>query len=413
MKTPLTLTPSANQQPSSETLKLCEQALQALFDRKKIGFTQLPARKELWEKSQVAGDAFRKKFKRMVLIGIGGSSLGPQTLEDIFGEGNFHVLDNPDPMLLAKTEKKIDATPDGWATTGFVIISKSGGTLETAALASHIAEKLRSKNLSLKEHIVAITEPNMNPLRRWADANGCLALDVPLDVGGRFSVLSPVGMMPAAFLGLSTEEFRKGAETAVNDRANVVKMMAMAKDSFDRGEWVTMCFFYSSFMRSFGGWWQQLWAESLAKKTDTQGKPAPRASTPIGATGACDQHSLLQQMMEGYQDKWIIFARVRELSNQGPVITKPLFEEVGYTQGHRLGHILNVEARATQEGLRQAGVSVAEMELDALTPFTVGYLFMFWQLVVGGLGDVLGIDAFNQPGVELAKRLARENLVRP
>lgn len=413
MKTPLKIDAPANQQPSAENLRQCEQALQALFDRQEIGFTRLPERPELWARAQAAGDAWRAKFQRLVLIGIGGSSLGPQTLEDIFGKGDFHVLDNPDPMLLAKLERKLDATPDGWARTGFVIISKSGGTLETAALASHIAEKLRGQGLALNEHVIAITEPNTNPLRRWADTHGCLALDVPLDVGGRFSVLSPVGMMPAAFLGLSTEEFRRGAATAVGDRANVVKMMAMAKLSFDRGEWVTMCFFYSSFLRSFGGWWQQLWAESLAKKTDRQGRAAPRVSIPVGATGACDQHSLLQQMMEGGKDKWIIFARIGELSNQGPVIARPLFDEVGYIQGHRLGHILNVEARATQEGLRQAGGSVAEMELEALTPFTVGYLFMFWQLVVGGLGDVLGIDAFNQPGVELAKRLARENLVRP
>lgn len=403
----------ASNSPSAtaHSLELSRKGLQSLMARSDVGFLKLPERDQLWSSSQALGAELRSRFKKLVLIGIGGSALGPQTIDDIFGTGQLFVLDNLDPVKIQRLDQMIHEVDI--ENVGFVITSKSGSTMETMALASIYVEALKKRGLKVGKHCVAITEPAQNPLRKWAVSNDCACLDVPLDVGGRYSVLSPVGMLAAAFLNTDLSEWRKGAAAALQAQELCVQMAAHCLDSFRREEWITVSFFYSSVLKNLGGWWQQLWAESLAKKLDLKNQRGPRVSTPLCAVGACDQHSLLQQMMEGAPDKWILFYSIDQYETMGHQIQSPLFSELSYVQGHRLGKILNTEARATHAGLLLSGISATHVVMKDLSSHSIGFYFMHWQLVVAVLGEILNIDAYTQPGVELAKRLAKENLVRP
>jgi glucose-6-phosphate isomerase len=255
-----------------------------------------------------------------------------------------------------------------------------------------------------------VTEIKASPLFDFATKHQRPILEVPLDVGGRFSVLTAVGMLPAAFMGLNTEEFRAGAESALAMKERVISVSAHALQSFEREEWITLFWHYSSLTRYFGGWIQQLWAESLAKETDRKQNPAKRASTPMSAIGACDQHSILQQVMAGAKDKFVLFVRVGSAESSTETLQETVFPQHKYLLGKGLGQILAAEAEATSLALTQSQVSNMVLHIPDLSPRTVGFLFMFWELVVGLIGEAMNINAFDQPGVELGKRLAKQIL---
>lgn len=387
-------------------------ALEALLQRKDLGFFQVPNRTPLWEQAQDKAIELRRQFKNMVVIGIGGSSLGPRAIQEIFlspeQPHQLYFLDNVDPIDLQRVLKRVgDLEKTCW-----VIISKSGTTMETLVAAQEVISLYQRKNLPIRKHFRVVTEPVENPLSKWAEVNQVESLELPVDVGGRFSVLTAVGMLPAAFIGLDLEKVRQGAISAIQDLDKVAEMMDQTIQSWQRNEWITFFWFYSSLQKSFGGWVQQLWAESLAKTVDNLGRPAPRVSTPISAIGTCDQHSLLQQVMEGAKDKFVVFVRSPELESSGEKIAKFDFAKLDFMNGHSMGELLAAEAMATQNGLKENSVSTMSIEAGLLTPQSLGYNFMYWELVVAGLGQYLDINAFNQPGVELGKRLARELLSR-
>ncbi|MCX7979190.1 MAG: glucose-6-phosphate isomerase, partial [Bdellovibrionaceae bacterium] len=237
-------------------------------------------------------------------------------------------------------------------------------------------------------------------------------LPVPFDVGGRFSVLSPVGMFLAAWSGLDLDKFRRGAEGALTNKITVTEFTAQVLASFSRSEWITLFWFYCSELYSLGLWLQQLWAESLAKATDRRGAPAPRVSTPMCAIGASDQHSILQQVMEGARDKFVVFLRVSEAESEFRKLNAPIFSETQNLRGRGMGGLLAAEAEATEEALSHSGVSTLVLRTKVLDEQTLGYLFMFFELVVGALGEALDINAFDQPGVELGKRLAKQKMAK-
>jgi glucose-6-phosphate isomerase len=187
-------------------------------------------------------------------------------------------------------------------------------------------------------------------------------------------------------------------------------LTAQSLKSFEREEWITLFWVYCNRLFTWGLWVQQLWAESLAKKKNRQGQEAPRASTPIALVGANDQHSVLQQVAEGARDKFIWFMRVRESETAGPVLKKSQFANQTYLEGKSLGALLSAESQATMKALQQNQVQSLCLEVDRLDEATMGALFMILELVVGALGEAFDINAFDQPGVELGKRLALEIL---
>lgn len=381
-----------------------------ILENDKLGFWQLPDRKELTQKSNEFGQALRKNGDRALLFGIGGSSLGPQFLCDLYGKyfGQVGVCDNVDPVYL----EKIWQSPEQWKSGSIVITSKSGSTIETLAGVQKFHEFMKGAAPDWHKRALVISEPKKNALTEWAHAKKIPIAEFPVDVGGRFSVLTPVGMVFASFLGQKPEEFMTGAAWALKQDKMIAGLIAQSRSSFERQEWITLFWSYSSMLKGFGAWMTQLWAESLGKKVTIEGQPAPRVSTPMWATGATDQHSLLQQVMEGHRDKWVVIHKIKSLEKMGAIQGELEMPSVSMLKAKSLGRLLAAEASATAEALRSEGVSVMEVEMDDLSPTTIGALLMMWEWVVAGLGSSLRINPFDQPGVELGKRLAIKNLER-
>ncbi len=390
-----------------QTIQKSSEAFDRLLNDQKIGFLQINKRDHLWSESQLQGSRLRSNYDQMVLVGIGGSSLGPQFLSDVFGASEkFFVLDNPDPIYW----NRFTSWVKDWSKLSFVIVSKSGKTLETLSLAEVLLEEFKKRNLAIKDRLVVVTEHQTQPLYSWASQIGCPILEVPLDVGGRFSVLTPVGLLPAAFMGVDLDSLRRGVSEALTQKDLISKLVAQSLISFKNEKWITAFWCYSSVLRFYGLWMQQLWAESLAKALRDDKTPADRASTPLPLVGALDQHSILQQLMEGANDKWTFFMRVKNYESSGPVVPSSAFPEMSWMTGHKLGYILNAEQQASYEALNKSGKWVSQISIDSLDAQGVGNLLMLSQLWVATLGYALQINPFDQPGVELGKRLIREML---
>lgn len=394
--------------PKTETVKAAAAALDRVLARKETTFPSLVGRDELWAAAKRVGEDLRARFDHVVVCGIGGSSLGGQVVASLAPKSKLSFLENVDGAAF-------DRLVAGWdlPRTGFLFVSKSGGTIETLASADYIRELLADKGLSISKQSHVMTEAAGNSLGRWAQDNGIPVTLIPPEVGGRYSVLSPVGMVPAAIDGLNVDRFRAGAKRALERKDFVADLMARFHDSFARNEWITVFCFYESLGRLLGAWIQQLWAESLGKKTTWDGQPAPRASTPMSAIGAVDQHSFLQQLMEGAKDKFVVFIRTDAAESGSRKLAKATFAETKVLVSHPLGRLLRAEALATEDALHQSGVSTLTLKTSVLDEEGLGETFMLLQLIVAGLGEMMNINPFDQPGVELGKRLAKDYLQRP
>lgn len=372
------------------------------------GFPQLTERAEVWEESAKVGAELRRRFDELVVVGIGGSSLGSQVIADLSPRSRLEFLDNVDAVAF----ERFLQYPRDWKRTGFLFVSKSGNTIETLTTIEFLREFFEAQGLRLENHAHVLTESRTNELGVWAETRKVPLTLLNSDVGGRFSVLSQVGMIPAAFDGLDVSAFREGAREALRLRDVTAEFMAQTFLSFERGEWITLFWFYHSGLRSYGAWLQQLWAESLGKKVNRQGQPASRASTPLSAVGAIDQHSLLQQVMDGARDKFVVFVRVDSGEAGSHRLQSAQFASCQSLVGRPMGHLLQAEALATEEALWTSGISTLTLRTQVLDARNLGGLFMWMQLVVAGMGELLDLNAFDQPGVELGKRLAKQRLAQ-
>lgn len=401
---------TSSKSASDRNVALAKKSLDILLARTDIDFFRVPQMPELWDETKKLAEELRQNYSQLVVVGIGGSSLGPRAIHEIFYESSqahqVHFCDNTDVVAFERLLQSISDLKK----TAWVFISKSGSTLETLAAYDFTSQFYDKKGVSFIDQTYFVTEKKSNPLFNWAKQHQRPILEIPLQVGGRFSVLTPVGMLPAAFMGLDIEAFRKGALSAISMKERIVSVSAYSLESFDRQEWITLFWHYSSLMKNFGGWIQQLWAESLAKAMDRNNQTAKRASTPISAIGACDQHSILQQVVEGSKDKLVIFIRIGSAESSVEVLKQTAFPDNKYLINKGFGQILAAEAEATSIALTQSGVSNLVLYVPDLSEKTVGFLFMFWQMVVGTVGEAMNINAFDQPGVELGKRLAKQLL---
>ena len=415
MKILLESSPLATSRADLQTeKKIATAAWQALLARSDLGFLRIADRSRLWEQSEVMGQELRREFRHLVVVGLGGSSMGARLFKDVFSETNsshhLHICDNVDPFATERLARALPLRETAW-----VIVSKSGKTIETVVLTEWLQDLLENNNLLVSHHVRLVTElegagTTKNSLLQWAKKMNVKSADLPEDIGGRFSVLTPVGLVPAVFMGCRLEDLRSGVQKALQNQELVTSIAAHSLKSFSDGKSITLFWSYSSLLREFGGWLSQLWAESLGKSKDRAGQPAPRVSTPITAVGACDQHSIFQQVMDGAHDKFVIFQRVHQIETHPWRIRNPQVPGFEFLKGHGLGQLLGVEAQATALALTEVGVPNLTLELPDLSAQTVGQLLMFWQLVVGVLGEALNINAFDQPGVELGKKLANELL---
>ncbi len=397
------------------TYDLALKSLKALKAREDLGFFKLPQRTGLWASAEARARELRKQCDSMVVLGMGGSALGGRALTHALkkwnSSHNVEFIDNVDADRFWRWLKSRPKPEQ----IHWVIVSKSGNTIETLTMAEFIDQHLRQSGFKkLSANATVITENADNPLERWARRESVPALEIPKDVGGRFSVLTPVGTLPAAFYGLDIEALREGAEWALRPEQEelIARLTAQSLLSFGRSEWITLFWSYAEGLREFGFWVQQLWAESLGKARNRAGEAAPRVSTPIPAVGSSDQHSILQQVMEGTPDKFIWFFRVRQSENGSPVLEKNLFDGQSLMAGKSMGRLFGAMADATRQALESRGVQSLTLTSEQLDERSMGALFMLLELVVGAIGEALNINAFDQPGVELGKKLAREALSR-
>jgi glucose-6-phosphate isomerase len=368
----------------------------------------------------------------VLVLGIGGSALGSRALlgalrppawNELDDEGReffprLTVLENVDPTSVSAALKRIDPRR-----VLVNVISKSGGTAETMAqylvVRAWLEEALGSAAF---RHLVFTTDPERGALRELASREGIASLSIPPAVGGRFSVLSPVGLLPAALVGIDIQGLLAGARRAVERaeaddlRKNPAALYAALHWAADAGlgARIHVLMPYTDRLRDFAEWYRQLWAESLGKRMDRNGRPVFAGPTPVGAVGATDQHSQVQLFMEGPFDKVISFVLVDDLGVDLPIPPRhELPPDLAYLPGHTLAELLRAEYEATSAALARMGRMNCTLRLPALTAQTVGELIMFFQLATGYAGAWYGVDPFDQPGVELGKKLTFAAMGRP
>ena len=363
--------------------------------------------------SQCQTGSTGKKIKHFVLLGTGGSSLGAEAilrcLHSPWKEPFFHFLDNNDPDWFHWLLRDLPAEE-----TLFYVVSKSGKTPETISqfmAAKQWLEKKLPANY-WKKHFVLSTDPQKGDLRQIAQRFELPCLSIPSAVGGRFSVLSSVGLFPAAFAGLGIEKFLSGAKALAekyealplqqNDCALLAK--ALAKAGKERP--ITVMMPYSSKLGAFSRWFCQLWAESLGKNG--------LGLTPYPAIGTTDQHSQMQLYMEGPKDKSMIFLHIQKRESSLPLAEMPGTDALSSfrdLQNKSMLELFEAEFFATRDAITKNGVPNITVELECLDEYSLGALFFFFEWVTSYAGAYMGINPFDQPGVEAAKILTKRYLL--
>jgi glucose-6-phosphate isomerase len=362
----------------------------------------------------------------ILFLGTGGSSLGGQTLAQLTGwnipgaadDAQRHrprtrFLDNLDAGSLAGALEKIDL-----ATTRFVVTSKSGGTPETLtqALAALGAVRQAGLEARIPDLFLGLTDPAVagksNGLRALAAKFGFPVLDHPPGVGGRFSGLTSVGLLPGIARGLDMRAVRQGARAVVDamlaargpgDLVPAVGATVAVALAETKGIRVNVMMPYTDRLQRFGAWYVQLWAESLGKNG--------RGTAPIACLGPLDQHSQLQLFMDGPREHFMTVVRAPS-EGAGPKLDADLasIAGIGFMGGRSVGDLVAAQAQAVPEALMRAGRPVRTIDVDRLDPEALGALLMSTMLETILAARLLGVDAFDQPAVELAKTLTRERL---
>ena len=403
------------------------------------GFYKLIDQGETVREITAFADGLGQAHDHVLVLGIGGSALGTKALlgalrrpawNELDDEAReffprLTVLENVDPTTVRGALQRIDPRR-----VLVNVISKSGGTAETMAQYLIVRDWLENAlGAAAHRHLVFTTDPTRGALGEIAARDGIATLSVPPDVGGRFSVLSPVGLLPAALVGIDVAALLAGARRAVeraeaNDlRSNPAALHAAlhwAAD-FDLGARIDVLMPYTDRLREFAEWYRQLWAESLGKRVDREGRIVHAGPTPVAALGATDQHSQVQLFMEGPFDKVVTFAVVDDLGEDlaiPPAPTDipgatPLPSDLDYLSGHTLGELLRAEYEATATALARMGRMSCTLRLPDLSASTFGEALMFYQLATGYAGVWYGVDPFDQPGVELGKQLIYAAMGRP
>jgi glucose-6-phosphate isomerase len=365
----------------------------------------------------------------MVVIGIGGSSLGPHAVysalarpfDPVRGRApgmprRLFFPDNSDPVTFAGLLDALDL-----GRTVFNVVTKSGGTAETAAQTMVLVDRIQSQlgKDALAKHLVVTTDPAKGALREVAGRFDLPAFEVPANVGGRFSVLSAVGLVPAAVAGLDVVGLLEGARTmrdaVLGDDArglesNPALALAALLHHHDRelGRPMVVMMPYADALYDCADWFRQLWAESLGKAQATNGSTVNVGPTPIASRGATDQHSQLQLYAEGPDDKvyLMLSAERRATDLELPAAGIADLGAYGYLAGRRMGELLDAELVGTTSSLRGRGRPTASLRLNEVSAPAVGAFFMLLEAATAFAGPLYGVDPYDQPGVEEAKRLA-------
>jgi glucose-6-phosphate isomerase len=359
----------------------------------------------------------REGLDDILFLGTGGSILGGWALQGLVAEPNengrkpkLHFVYSIDPDYWGKLLTSLDLSR-----TGVVAISKSGGTAETLAQVMALLPYLKKASpRPLRERMLFVSEPGERPLRKLAEILGGPCLDHHPEIGGRYSVLSNVGVIPGLLAGVDMSAVRAGAasclenclQTGGSDQAApIIGAAVTVALTLQRRVSQVVMMNYNDRLTAFGHWYRQLWSESLGK--DGQG------TTPIRAMGPLDQHSQLQLYLDGPRDKFFTLLFADEV-NRGPEIDSDLAVKVkaDYLAGHCLGDLLAAEAMATAESLQANGRPFRSIHMEKLDEESFGAVLMHFFLETVISADLLSVNPFDQPAVEDSKRRAREYLAK-
>ena len=396
-----------------------------------MGWTELP-----YNQDEIVADiletakSVRKKFEYFVVLGIGGSALGPimafnalchlhyNDLPKSKRKGpKFYVEDNVDPVRMKELLDVIDIKK-----TCFNVISKSGATSETMTQYLVIADLLKKAGEDLKEHLIFTTDASRGNLVKISKELGGVKSFVLGDgVGGRFSELSPVGLLPAAVLGIDIKLLLKGAaymdklcKSADLKKNPALLCATLQYIAMNDGKNIGVMLPYSDNLKFLSDWYAQLWAESLGKNVTLDGKPCNVGQTPVKALGVTDQHSQVQLYTEGPYDKVVTFLSVGSYKEKTPIPHGcENIPDVAFLGGHTMEELIQAENKATAYALTKAGRLNYTINLPEVNEFTLGQLLFFFELQTAYAGAMFNIDTFNQPGVEAGKKATFALLGKP
>jgi len=385
------------------------------------GFPDLPTQAETIAEVKKYARSVEGDFDTICVAGIGGSALGawaidcalrgPHPVQKAFSRKNprLVILDNVDPSFIMGALQTMDPKR-----TLIVPIAKSGATAETVATLLILTQWMEhSLGKKARNHFAVVTSAGRGDLKQLATQKKYPTFHLPENVGGRFSVLSAVGLLPAALTGVDIDKLCAGAAAItklswLDDlKKNVALRAALCHHliATKRAKPIQVAFPYSNRLWGTAFWFRQLWAESLGKRTDRAGNVIHAGQTPVAALGATDQHSQVQLYMEGPNDKVFTFWAVRNQPDSGAIPKTPTgFEAMDYLCGQTLAKLLDAERRATEAALTENGRPNCTVTLDRADEEHLGAFFQMMEFQTAFAGEMLNINAFDQEGVELGKK---------
>lgn len=367
------------------------------------------------EKYIKARSIYFSGVKNVVIIGIGGSSLGTRALNSLLAPLKSHnnkrlfFLEYTDPFILKKVLDEIHIDD-----THFLVISKSGSTIETNSILKIIDAKFSLLNKH-NERVTFITDKD-SPLQKLAESKNIDFFTIAPNVGGRFSVLSLVGILPLMILGHSVVRVLQGAQDIMEKffarkLDSIIKKAYFHAKNFDSLP-MNVLFSYSSIFQDFNAWFIQLWGESLGKIDSNNNRVGP---TPIAISGSIDQHSFLQLIVQGPINKSVSFLTLKTMSNKTessdfviPDSSLQFLESSDFVNNSTTLELLNAQALATKTSIKDADVPTDSIELTTLNERTIGALVAYFELLTACAGIALDINTYDQPGVESGKKILRE-----
>lgn len=396
--------------------------LRARFESGEVGFYQAPLLNDLSQAEETQALAREilatARITDCLFLGIGGSSLGPLSLLSALKEKcttsiRIHILENPDPLDWKSTLAELNPL-----STLVCVVTKSGTTFETMAQFLLALEWVGKDNW--KTHVVAITDPVKGDLRTFATAQGIRTLSIAPSIGGRFSVFTPVGLFAAALAGLDVDAFLKGArqvrdylEKTPLEKNPLFTIGTELISQFQKRP-IHVCMPYSTRLKVLGSWFVQLWGESLGKNG--------KGFTPLAALGATDQHSILQLLRDGPDDKVTWFITVDKVADEvkiphlariaGQYTDKNQYPAFKILEGHTLHELLTVEYRAISLVLSKASRPQIGIQIDTLDERSMGALYFMFSALTAITGTIWGVNPFDQPGVEEGKVYIRDSLLK-
>ena len=356
---------------------------------------------------------FDEKIENIVVLGIGGSSLGSKAIYEFLKpiktpKRKLFFFESTDPLNIADILKQLDMEK-----THFLVISKSGGTVETISIFKYIYAPNPKKEL-----YTFITDKGSN-LDKFAEKLGSKRFYLPENVGGRFSVLSVVGLMPLALCGVDIKALLKGAEE-VSDSFFLDGALTdpiLNKAFFyanNHNQYNINCIFaYSETLKYFTEWYVQLWGESLGKKQ--RDAICNVGLTPIGLIGPKDQHSFLQLIMEGKRDKSVTFVKLKEFEHEMyiPDVTLEHLESLDMLNNITFHDLINMQCDSVIEALKdKKDIPLDEIIIPAVNAQSIGALMYYYELLTSLVGELLGVNTYDQPGVEAGKIILKEKLTK-